>query len=71
MPEPCKFRSLDRCQRSLLWTYKEINFAAYLVVGLVFQAEDAKNVFIHLVSKPGSLFFRVSKQGHGHKGGYR
>ena len=36
MPEPCKFLSLDSCQR-FLWTHEEIDLAPHPVVGLVLQ----------------------------------
>ena len=25
MPEPCKFPSLDSCQKTFLWTHKEVD----------------------------------------------
>ena len=33
VPEPCKFPSLDSCQKRFLWTYKEVDFALHPVVG--------------------------------------
>ena len=35
MPEPCKFPSLDSCQKTFPWTYKEVDVAPHPVVGLV------------------------------------
>ena len=40
MPEPCKFPSLDSCQKRFLWTHKEVDLAP--VVGLVLQAGDTE-----------------------------
>ena len=42
MPEPCKFPSLDSCQKRFLWTQKEVDVAPHPVVGLVFQVGDAE-----------------------------
>ena len=63
MPEPCKFPSLDSCQRRFLWTQEEVDLAPHAVVGLVLQVGDAKKFPLHLVSKTRILFFGVSKQG--------
>ena len=46
MPEPCKFPSLDSCQRRSLWTHYQTDLASHLVVGLVLQVGDTKN-FLH------------------------
>ena len=35
MPEQHKFPSLDSCQRRLLWTHMEVDFALHPVIGLV------------------------------------
>ena len=35
MPEPCKFPSLDRCQKRSLWIYKEVDFSLHPVRGAV------------------------------------
>ena len=42
MPEPCKFPSLDICQKRFLWTHMEVDLVPHLVVGLVLQEEDAE-----------------------------
>ena len=65
MPESCKFPSLDSCQKSFLWTHKEVDLAPQPVVGLVLQVRDVEKLRfrMHLVSKVSILFFRVSKQG--------
>ena len=46
MPEPCKFPSLDCCQKRFLWTHKEIDLAPHPVVGLVLQLGDTDK-FLH------------------------
>ena len=42
MPEPCKFPSLDCCQKRFLRTHKEVDLAPHPVVGLVLQEGDAE-----------------------------
>ena len=43
MPEPCKFPSLDTCQRRFLRTHREVDLASHIVViGLVLQMRDAE-----------------------------
>ena len=42
MAEPCKFPSLDSCQKRILWTYKWVDLAPHPVVDLVFQVRDAQ-----------------------------
>ena len=44
MPEPCKFPSIDSCQRRFLWTDTEVDLASHSVVGLVLQVGDAEKV---------------------------
>ena len=34
MPEPCKFPSLESCQKRFLWRHREVDFALISVVGL-------------------------------------
>ena len=41
--EPCKFPSLDSCQKKFLWTQKEVDLVPHPVIGLVFQVGDAEN----------------------------
>ena len=38
-PDPCKFPSLDDCQKRFLWTHKEVDLAAHLFAGLVLQGD--------------------------------
>ena len=40
MSEPCRFPSLDRCQKRFLWTNKEVDLASHLVVSLVLKIAD-------------------------------
>ena len=42
MIKPCKFPSLDSCQKRFLWTHKAVDLAPHPVVGLVFQVGDAE-----------------------------
>ena len=51
IPEPCKFSSLDSCQKRFLWTYKEVDFAQHRFVGLVLQVEDAEKLIFKVVLK--------------------
>ena len=62
MPEPCKFPSLDSCQKRFLWTHKEVNLAPYPVVGLVLQVGDAEKFPHALGFETLDPFYRVSKQ---------
>ena len=55
MPEPCKFPSLDSCQKRFLWTHKEVDF--------VLQVGDTEK-FPHVLGfETLDPFCRVSKQG--------
>ena len=61
MLKPCKFPSIDSCQKRFLWTHKDVHLASHPVVGLVLQVGDTE--------KPHAFgfesldpFFRVSKQ---------
>ena len=37
MPIPCKFPSLDSCQKEFLWVHKEVEVALNLVIGLALK----------------------------------
>ena len=63
MPEPCKFPSLDSCQKRFLWTHKEVDLAPHPVVGLALQLEDAEKIPQAFGFEGLDPFFRVSKQG--------
>ena len=41
-PEPCKFPSLDSCQKRFLGTEEEVDLAPHPVVGLVFHVGDTE-----------------------------
>ena len=60
MPKPCKFPSLDSCQKRFLWTHKGVDPALCPVNGLMFQVGDvgkfAHALLTHLVSKAWILF---------------
>ena len=63
MPEPCKFSSLNSCQKSFLQTPNEIDLAPQLVIGLVLQVGDAEKFPKVLAFKKMDPLLRVSKQG--------
>ena len=63
MPEPCKFLSLDICQKRFLWTHKEDDLALHPIVGLVLHVGDTEMFPRALGFESLDLFFRVSKQG--------
>ena len=63
VPEPCKFLSLDSCQKRFLWTYKEVDCAVHPVIGLMLQVGDAEKFPLALGFESLDLLFRVSKQG--------
>ena len=42
MPKPCKFPSLDSCQKRFLWTHTEVDLAPHPIVGLVLQVGDSE-----------------------------
>ena len=63
MAEPCKFPSLDSCQKRFLWTHKGADLAPYPVVGLLFQVGGAENFPQALGFEGLDPFLRVSNQG--------
>ena len=63
MPEPCKFPSLDSCQKSFLWTHKKVDLAPHPAIGLVLQVGDTAEFPHALGFQSLDNFFRVSKQG--------
>ena len=73
MPEPCKFPSIDSCQKRFLWTHKEVDLALHPDVGLVLQVEDVEKFHrafgseglgpLHRVKQAGSMF-------HSHRVGW-
>ena len=64
MPEPCKFPSLNSCQKRFLWTHKEMYLVPHPVVGLVLQVGDTEK-FPHALGFEGldPFFFSVSQRG--------
>ena len=42
MPKPCKFPPLDHCQKTFLWTHKEVDLAPHPVAGPVLQVGDVE-----------------------------
>ena len=63
MTEPCKFPSLDSCQKRFLLTHKEVDLALHPVVGLVLQVGDTEKCPHALGLESPDPFFKVSKQG--------
>ena len=63
MPEPCKFPSLDSCQKRFLWTNNGVDPPPRPVVGLVLQVEDAEKFPQTLGFDTLDPFFRIGKQG--------
>ena len=63
MPKPCKFPSLDSCQKRFLWTHKEVDLAAHPVVDLLLQEGDTEKIPQALGLESLDLLLRVSTQG--------
>ena len=61
MPEPCKFSSLDSCQKRFLWTHKEADLAPHPVVDPVLQVGDTVKFLYPLGFESLDPIFRVSK----------
>ena len=63
MPKPCKFPSLDSCQKRT--THKEVDLVPHPVVGLVVRSRRCGEVSSGTwFREPRSFFFfRVNKQG--------
>ena len=62
LPEPCKFPSLDSCQKSLPWTHKGVGLVSHPVVGFVLKVGDVEK-FPQAPSFEGlDSFLKVSKQ---------
>ena len=52
MPEPCKFPSLNSCQKGFLWTHKGVDLAPHPIVGLMLQTGDAET-FLRVIGFEG------------------
>ena len=63
MAEPCKFPSLNSCQKSFLWNHEDVDLAPQPVVGLVLQVGDVEKFPHALGFESLDPFFIVSKQG--------
>ena len=63
MAKPCKFPSLDSCQKRFLWAHKRVDLALHLVVGLVFQVVDTEKFPQALGFKGLHGSFSQSQQG--------
>ena len=62
MPEPGTFPSLGTCQKSFLWTHKDIGLALHPLGGRVLQVGDAKKFYQALGFESLGPFFTVSMQ---------
>ena len=74
MTEPCKFPSLNSCQKRFLWTHKEVDLAPHPVVGLVLQVGDAEKFSQAFGFESLDLFFQrqqAESMFHSHRGGWR
>ena len=74
MPEPCKFPSLDSCQKKFLWTYEEVDLVPHPVVGLVLQVGDAEKFPLTLGFESLDPFLQSLQAGsmfHSRRGGWR
>ena len=58
MPEPCKFPSLDSCQKKFLWTHKEVSLAPLPIIGVVLQVGDTEKFPHALGFESLNPFFR-------------
>ena len=63
MPEPCKFPSLDSCQKRFLWINKEVDLAPHPVLGVMLEVGDVEKSPHALSFKSLDHFVKVSKQG--------
>ena len=61
LPEPCKFPSLESCQKRFLWTHKEVDLAPHPVIRLVPQVGDAEKFPQAFGFESLDPFFTVSK----------
>ena len=57
MPEPCKFPSLDSCQKGFMWTHKKVDLAPHPVTDLVLQVGDTEKFSYALGSESLDPFF--------------
>ena len=64
MPDPCKFLSLDNCQKRFLWTHRGVDPTPHTVVGLVLEGGGTEKSPHALGFERLDPFFRVGKQGH-------
>ena len=63
MTKPCKFPSLNSCQKRFLWTHKEVDLAPHPVVGLVLEVGDAEKFPCALGFESLDPFFQSQQAG--------
>ena len=74
MPEPCKFPSLDSCQKTFLWTSKDADLAPHPVFGLVGPSRRCREVSSGTWSRKPATFAQSLQAGstsHSRGGGGR
>ena len=64
MPEPCKFPSFDSCQKTFLWTLRQVDLAPHPLVDLVLQEGNAEKFSLALSFKSRDLFSRSASRVH-------
>ena len=64
MPKPCKFSSLDSCQKRFLWAQKEVEHSLHTAIGLTLQVGDAEKFSQVLGLESLYIFLGVRKQVH-------
>ena len=62
MPEPCKFPSLDICEKRFLWTHKEVDLAPYPVAGPLLRLGNTEK-FPHVLGFESLDSLFLCKQG--------
>ena len=73
MTVPCKFPSLDSCQKRFLWTHTEVDLAPHPVVGRVLQVGDTEKLPHALGFESLDAFFnqQAGSMFHSCRGGWK
>ena len=64
MSKPCKYPSLDSCQKRFLWIHKEVDLGPHPVVGLVLKVGDAEKFLQALGFESVDPFFESASRVH-------
>ena len=62
MPKPCKFPSLESCQKRFMWIHKKADLVPQPIVGFVLRVGDVEKILQALGSESLDPFFSVSQQ---------